>query len=99
MSTLVTVVTAAADVVQAVGLDIPDPAAVKPPGFDGIDSIMGWAKWAALAVCIVALIGVGALMALPSRRSEGGEHAGNVGKVLMGVVVISAAAALVGFLS
>lgn len=78
---------------------VPDPDTTQPPGFDGVLSILGWAKWAALAVCVVALIAVGALMAIPSRRSEGGEHAGNVGKVLLGVVVISAAASLVGFLA
>lgn len=59
---------------------------------------MGWAKWIALAVCILGLVIAGALMAIQSRRGEGGEHVGKIGMALGGVVVISAAGSLVGFL-
>ncbi|WP_242493915.1 hypothetical protein [Sanguibacter massiliensis] len=79
--------------------DIPDPIATQPPGTEGLTTIMGWLKWVALAVCIAGLIMAGALMAIQSRRGEGGEHAGKIGMALGGVIVISAAAALVGFLS
>lgn len=77
---------------------IPDPAPVQPPGTEGLLSIMGWAKWVALAICVVGLIVAGAMMAIQSRRGEGGEHAGKIGMALGGVIVISAAGALVGFL-
>ena len=79
-------------------LDTPDPAPVQPPGTDGFVTIMGWVKWVALAVCIIGLIVAGAMMAVQSRRGEGGEHVGKIGMALAGVIVISAAATLVGFL-
>lgn len=77
---------------------VPDPEAVQPPGTEGFTTIMGWAKWVALAVCILGLVGAGALMAIQSRRGEGGEHVGKIGMALGGVIVISAAGSLVGFL-
>lgn len=99
MSALHSIVGVVADVVAALPLDVPDPIAVQPPGTGGLNTIMGWAKWVALAVCILGLFAAGALMAIQSRRGEGGEHVGKIGMALGGVIVISAAAALVGFLS
>lgn len=49
-------------------------------------------------MCVLGLIIAGALMAIQSRRGEGGEHVGKIGMALGGVIVISAASALVGFL-
>ena len=48
---------------------------------------------------LLGLIAAGAMMAIQSRRGEGGEHVGRIGMSLAGVIVIGAAAALVGFLS
>ena len=79
-------------------LQVPDPNPVQPPGTEGFTSIMGWAKWVALAVCVLGLIAAGALMAIQSRRGEGGEHVGKIGMALGGVIVISAAGSLVVFL-
>jgi hypothetical protein len=75
------------------------PVASEPPGMKSISSIMGWAKWVALAVCILGLVAAGAMMAINSRRGEGGEHVGRIGMALGGVIVISAAGSLVGFLA
>lgn len=94
MNTLLTTVATAGDLFAAV----PDPNSVQPPGTEGFNTIMGWGKWAALAVCILGLFAAGALMAIQSRRGEGGEHVGKIGMALGGVIVISAAASLVGFL-
>ncbi|WP_017585610.1 hypothetical protein [Nocardiopsis ganjiahuensis] len=70
-----------------------------PPGLDsGFTTILGWAKWLALAVCVLGLIIAGALMAIQSRRGEGGEHMSKIGMVLAGVIIISAATSLVSFL-
>lgn len=77
---------------------VPDPDPIQPPGTEGFTTIMGWAKWVALAMCVLGLFAAGALMAVHSRRGEGGEHAGKIAMALGGVVVISAAASLVGFL-
>lgn len=93
--TLPTIISAAADVVQ----NVPDPQPVQPPGTEGFTTVLGWAKWLALAVCILGLFGAGALMAIQSRRGEGGEHVGKIGMALGGVIIISAAASLVGFLA
>ncbi|GGC17736.1 hypothetical protein [Cellulomonas carbonis] len=82
----------------AVITTIPNPTPVQPPGTEGLLDIMGWVKWVALAICIIGLIVAGAMMAIQSRRGEGGEHAGKIGMALGGVIVISAAGALVGFL-
>lgn len=84
--------------VARIATAVPDPAPVQPPGTEGFTALMGWAKWVALAVCILGLIAAGALMAVQSRRGEGGEHVGKIGMALGGVIVISAAASLVGFL-
>ncbi|WP_285729764.1 hypothetical protein [Nocardiopsis sp. ATB16-24] len=70
-----------------------------PPGLDtGFLTVLGWAKWIALAVCVLGLIIAGALMAIQSRRGEGGEHMSKIGMVLAGVIIISAATSLVSFL-
>lgn len=77
---------------------IPDSPPIQPPGTEGVTTILGWLKWVALAICVIGLIVAGALMAIQSRRGEGGEHAGKIGMALGGVIVISAATSLIGFL-
>ena len=99
MSTLHSAITTATDVLAALPAQVPDPTPVQPPGTEGLNTLMGWAKWVALAVCILGLFAAGALMAIQSRRGEGGEHVGKIGMALGGVIVISAGAALVGFLA
>jgi len=99
MSSLHSVITVATDVLAAMPASVPDPAPVQPPGTEGFNTVMGWAKWVALAICVLGLFAAGALMAVQSRRGEGGEHVGKIGMALGGVIVISAGAALVGFLA
>ncbi|SDS71606.1 hypothetical protein [Microlunatus soli] len=99
MHVLETIIPLTQHIAAFVPLQIPgDPAVKQPPGTEGITAVMGWAKWIALAVCILGLVIAGALMAIQSRRGEGGEHVGKIGMALGGVVVISAAGSLVGFL-
>lgn len=81
------------------GDPIPNPVADAPPGSSGFLQIMGWGKWVALAICVLALISAGSMMALQLRRGEGGEHVGKIAMVLVAVIIISAAASLVGFLA
>lgn len=99
MSTLLSALTTANELLVTLPSTVPDPVATQPPGTEGFTTIMGWAKWIALAVCILGLFAAGALMAIQSRRGEGGEHVGKIGMALGGVIVISAGAALVGFLA
>jgi hypothetical protein len=85
-------------VLALIPLEIPNPPATMPQGLGGFITIMGWAKWVALAVCVLGLVAAGGMMAINSRRGEGGEHVGRIGMALGGVIVISAAGSLVGFL-
>ena len=78
---------------------VPNPPSQQPPGTEGLVTIMGWAKWVALAVLVVALIAAGVMFAVRARRGDGAEGVGHVGMVLAGVIVVSAAGTLVGFLA
>ena len=99
MAAIATILSTTNDVVMALPIaTFIDVDPTQPPGVDGFVTIMGWAKWVALAICILGLIAAGAMMSINSRRGEGGEHVGKIGMALGGVIVISAAAALVGFL-
>lgn len=91
--------TTALTTVWLIPLDLPNPAPVQPPGTEGFVTILGWLKWVGLALSIVGLIVVGSMLWINHRRGEGGEHAGRIGMILVGVILIGAATALVGFLS
>jgi hypothetical protein len=99
MSVLSSLTLTAQHLAVALPAEVPNPAPIQPPGTEGFVTIMGWAKWVCLSVCVLGLFAAGALMAVQSRRGEGGEHAGKIAMSLGGVVVISAAGALVGFLA
>lgn len=99
MTALHSVLTAASDLAAVIPAQLPDPAPTQPPGTEAVSTILGWATWVGLVVCILGLIAAGTLMAVQSRRGEGGEHVGKIGMALGGVIVISAAVALVGFIS
>lgn len=72
-----TIFTASNTLAALVPMDVlaglPDPDPVQPPGTEGLTDIMGWARWVALVVCILGLFAAGAIMAVSSRRGEGGE--------------------------
>lgn len=89
------VLTAARHVVT----ELPNPTPVAPPGFEAVTTILGWAKWAGLIAAILALIAVAVMFMYNSRRGEGGEHVKTFVGILVGVMIIGAAAALVGFIS
>jgi hypothetical protein len=77
----------------------PNPGeGTAPPGSEGFITLMGWGKWAALGICIMSLIGAGVMMGFGNRHGDGGEHAARLGRILGGVIIISAAFSLVGFL-
>jgi ABC-type Fe3+-siderophore transport system permease subunit len=88
---------ATASLLSSLALPDPDPAA--PPGFEAVATILGWAKWAGLIAAILALIGVAVMFMFNSRRGEGGEHLRTFVLILVGVMIIGAATALVGFIS
>lgn len=83
----------------AVLAQVPDVGAGKPPpGSEGFIEILSWAAWVAFGVCVLGVIASGAMMAISSRRGEGGEHASRLGWVLAGCIVIGSASGLVGAL-
>lgn len=78
---------------------VPDPGAgTMPPGFEAFTTVMGWAKWIGLGIAVVGLIVLGVTMTVSSRRGEGGEIGGWLGRLLIGVIIVSAAFTIVGFL-
>lgn len=80
-------------------LALPDPEPVAPPGFEAVGTILAWAKWVGLIAAVLALIFVAVLFMHNSRRGEGGELIKTFVGILVGVIIIGAATALVGFIS
>lgn len=76
---------------------VPTPIDGTPPGAEKFQEVMGWVKWVALGVAVIGIMIIGAKLAIESRRGEGGAHLGSLGTAMAGVIVISAAASLVGF--
>lgn len=94
--------TAGVDILNALGPQLaalPDPAPVAPPGFEAVGTILAWAKWVGLIAAILSLIAVAVMFMFNSRRGEGGEHVKTFVSILVGVMIIGAATALVGFIS
>ena len=84
---------------SAFAADLPDPDPVQPPGTSNVTTVLGWAKWVCLAVCILAIFAAGAMMAVQSRRGEGGENVARLGWIMGGVIIISGGASLISFLA
>ena len=95
---LATVLNTVAELATILPADIPNPAPVQPPGTEGFITIMGWVKWIGFGLAGIAVILVGIQMFFNSRRGEGGEHAGKLGWVLGGIILIGAAAGIVSSL-
>jgi len=80
--------------------NVPDPGGGSaPPGTQGFTTILSWGKWLAFGIAMAALIAAGAMLGWGGRMGDGGEHGSKIGRALVGVVVISAAFAVVGFLA
>lgn len=73
-------------------------AGTRPPGADGVDTVIDWVTWIAFSICVLGVIIAGAMMAIGQRRGEGGEHAARLGWVLAACIVIGAAMPLVNAL-
>src|SRR4051812_28797241 len=77
-----------------------DPgSAVTPPGGEKVLVILRWALWIGFAACLAGLVKAGAGMAMAgSGRSSGGahEHGMGVALALLGAILCSSAALLVG---
>lgn len=69
-----------------------------PPGSEKVLTVLGWVAWVIAAVCIIAVMIVGARMAFTNRRGEGSEAAQSLGWVMGGLIIVSVASAVTGFL-
>jgi hypothetical protein len=74
---------------------LPNPDAVQPPGTGGIVTLLAWLKWGGFAAAIAGLIGGAIMLVVSSRRGEGGEHAKQIGIVLIAVIIVGASTGLV----
>ena len=59
---------------------VPVPTPGAPPGSAQFLTILNWVSWVALAVCVAGVIFAGLAMIISSRRGEGGEHMGKLGR-------------------
>jgi type IV secretion system protein TrbL len=67
-----------------------------PPGSASFTTILTYVTYVGLVMSVLSLIGLGAVIALRSRRGEAVRHAGTLGIIFLGVLLISGASALVG---
>lgn len=74
---------------------IPNPGPVQPPGTEGVSTVISWIKWIGFALAGIAIVIVAIRMFFNSRRGEGGEHAGALGWILGGVILIGGGVGLV----
>ncbi len=93
-------ITSALDILTSIPLDIPNPDPAPPPGVEGpVGVLLGWLKWGGLAVAVAGIMVIGAKLAINQRRGEAAGELGQLGFVAIGVIILGAAASIVGFLS
>ncbi len=78
---------------------LPDPDPVAPPGFEGVTTLLGWARWAVLVAAILSLLLLAVMFMFNSRRGEGGEHVKGFVVTIVAVMIAGAATSLVGFIA
>ncbi|MEU3084536.1 hypothetical protein ACIGQC_29680 [Streptomyces albidoflavus] len=80
----------------------PDPSqgGSEPPGWGKLMTLGHWVFLVATLAAVVGFLITGASLALTYRRGEGmGEHAGRLGAVCVGCIIIGAASAIVTVLT
>ena len=72
-----------------------NPTPVAPPGVEArVQTVLNWVMWIAGASVIVGFIVGGIMLAVSNERGMGNEDVRRIGYVIMGAIVIAAAAAL-----
>ncbi|MCU0263998.1 MAG: hypothetical protein MUF09_10080 [Candidatus Nanopelagicales bacterium] len=78
--------------------DIPPPTPSRPPGTEGLTTLLNWGMWLVTFAGIVGVFIAAGSMMLSHRRGEGGEQASKLGWVLGGCCVAAASAPVVNML-
>ncbi len=78
--------------------DVNSPTPQRPPGTEGLTTLMNWGMWVVTFAGIIGVLIAAASMMLAHRRGEGGEQASRLGWVLAGCCVAAAAAPIVNVL-
>lgn len=78
--------------------DITPPTPTRPPGTEGLTTLLNWGMWLVTFAGIVGVFIAAGSMMLSHRRGEGGEQASKLGWVLGGCCVAAAAGPVVNML-
>ncbi|MGB8019641.1 MAG: hypothetical protein WCF04_00270 [Candidatus Nanopelagicales bacterium] len=84
--------------VGPVAADVGQPSPVRPPGTEGLSTLLNWGMWLVTFAGIVGVLIAAGSMMLAHRRGEGGEQAAKLGWVLGGCCVAAASASVVNVL-
>ena len=92
------VVGAAAPIAAAIlGFNLFTATPQAIPGLTGVQTVISYVAWIAAAVCLIGLIIAGATLAVSYQRGTS-EHAGRLGSVATGCLIVGGAATIVGAL-
>lgn len=83
---------------QLIGLlpmQIPDPDPVRPPGTQGVTTLLAWLKWIGFAVVAGAIIIGGILIAVSLRRGEGQDALPKIIWPMVGAIIIGGGVGMV----
>ena len=72
-----------------------NPKAV--PGLTGVQTVIGYVSWIAAALCLVGLVIAGAMLAVSYQRGTT-DHAGRLGSVATGCLIVGGASTIIGAL-
>ena len=78
--------------------DITQPSPVRPPGTEGLTTLLSWGMYLIAFAGIVGVLIASGSMMLSNRRGEGGEQAAKLGWVMGGCIVAAASASIVNVL-
>lgn len=78
---------------------LPNPTPERPPGMEGLDTLLNWAQFIGFVVAIGGLIVAGAMLAINLRSGQGSDEGVMLTKPIIGSLVIAAAGAIIGVLA
>ena len=78
--------------------DVNQPSPVRPPGTEGLTTLLNWGMWLVTFAGIVGVLIAAGSMMLAHRRGEGSEQAAKLGWVMGGCCVAAASASVVNVL-